>query len=89
MRESVPVMAYYCKLYAVQTGMKEVGKATGEQAQNAKQYLIQELGDLEKMKEALGGISKDDALFSVENFILSVFAKADNDERTCEKVGKE
>lgn len=41
------------------------------------------------MKEALGGISKDDALFSVENFILSVFAKADNDERTCAKVGKD
>lgn len=40
------------------------------------------------MKAALGGLSKDDALVSVENFVLSIFARTDKDERTCEKVTK-
>jgi len=64
-------------------------KNPGEMADKGKAYLMQELGDLENMKAAMGGISKDDAFVSVENFILSVFARADTDERQCEKVGKE
>ena len=89
MTQSVPVMAYYCKLYAVQTGMGLCQKNPGEMADKGKAYLMQELQSLEEMKAAMGGISKDDALVTVENFILSVFARADNDERQCEKVGKE
>lgn len=58
-------------------------------ADKGKGYLMTEITNLEEMKAAMGGISKDDALVTIENFILSVFARADNDERTCEKVGKE
>ena len=36
------------------------------------------------MKSALGGVSKEDHKYEVENFIVSVFAKTDKEERTCE-----
>lgn len=58
-------------------------------AKKAQEYLMQELGDLEQLKQAMGGITKDDAAVAVENFVMSVFARADNDERNCETVGKE
>lgn len=53
-----------------------------------KNFLIGELNDLEKLKANLGGTSKEDHKYQVENFVLSVFAKIDKDERTCEKIGK-
>lgn len=37
----------------------------------------------------LGGVNKEDAHAVVENFVLSCFAKADKEERTCETVTKE
>jgi len=40
------------------------------------------------MKNAMGDINKDDMKIAVENFVLSVFASTDKDERTCETVGK-
>ena len=40
------------------------------------------------MKSALGGTSKDDNKYQVENFVMSIFAKTDKEERTCETVGK-
>lgn len=88
MIDQVPVMAYYCKLYAVQTGMDLCNKNPGELADKGKAFLMQELGSLEQMKQALGGISKDDALVSVENFVLSVFARTDKEERTIETITK-
>ena len=36
----------------------------------------------------MGSINKEDMQVAVENFVLSVFASADKDERTCETVGK-
>jgi len=36
----------------------------------------------------MGEYNNDDLKIAVENFVLSVFAKAHSDERTCEKVGK-
>ena len=44
--------------------------------------------DLENMKVSLGNVSKDDHKYQVENFILSVFAKTDKEERTCDKITK-
>ena len=90
MSMSVPIMAYYCKLYAVQQGMQAVNAAADkEKAKLAKEYLMTELTDLEKMKPMLGGVSKEDAFAVVENFVLSGFAKADKEERTCAVVGRE
>ena len=43
---------------------------------------------MEAMKKAMGETSKDDMKFHVENFILSVFAATDKEERTCEKITK-
>ena len=40
------------------------------------------------MKTAMGDINKDDMIVALENFVLSIFAAADNDERKCETVGK-
>ena len=40
------------------------------------------------MKAALGTTTKDDHKYHVENFALSVFAKTDKEERTCEEVTK-
>lgn len=47
---------------------------------------MQELTDLEAMKAAMGDVAKDDLKYHVENFILSVFASTDKDERTCETI---
>lgn len=88
MRNSVPVMAYHCKLYAVQKGLDLCKQNPGEQADQAKSYLIKELDDLQAMKNAMGDIDKEGMVTSIENFVLSVFAQADKDERTCETVGK-
>lgn len=40
------------------------------------------------MKQALGQSTKDEHKYEVENFILSVFAKTDKEERTCETITK-
>lgn len=88
MRGSVPVMAYHCKLYAVQKGLDLCKENPGDQSKEAKSYLISELDDLTAMKNAMGEINKEDMIIALENFVLSVFAAADSDERKCETVGK-
>lgn len=88
MRNSVPVMAYHCKLYAVQKGLSLTKGVDSEQAAAAKNYLMNELTDLETMKAAMGGITKEDMHVNIENFVLSVFAATDKDERTCETITK-
>ena len=40
------------------------------------------------MKQAMGDIDKDDLKYHVENFVLSVFAAADKNERTVETITK-
>jgi propanediol dehydratase small subunit len=74
MRNSVPVIAYHCKLFAVQKGLDLCKQRPGEQATAAKSYLINELDDLTLMKKAMGDINKEDMQMTVENFVLSVFA---------------
>ena len=88
MRNNVPVMAYHCKFYAVQKGLSLIKDQTGEQADQAKQYLLGELGDLEAMKQAMGDIDKEGMKANLDNFILSVFAQTDKEERTCETITK-
>ena len=51
--------------------------------------MIGELEDLEQMKAAMGGLTdKEDLKAHVENFIMSVFAQTDKDERTVETITK-
>ena len=88
MRDSVPIMAYHCKLFAVKKGLALCNANPGEMANKAKTFLITELEDLEAMKKAMGEVQQDDLKFHVENFVLSVFAQTDKDERTCETITK-
>jgi vacuolar protein sorting-associated protein VTA1 len=72
----------------VNKGLELLKKAGGDNKE-VKSYILSELTDLEKMKAAVDGTSKEDNKYAVENFILSVFAKLDKEERTCEQVTKE
>ena len=81
-------MAYHCKFFAVKRGLALCNEQPGEQADKAKQFLVQELGDLEGMKAAMGDVKQEDLRYHVENFILSVFANTDKEERTCETITK-
>jgi hypothetical protein len=47
-----------------------------------------ELTDLEAMKKAMGDADKEAQAIYVENFVMSVFAKTDSEERTCETITK-
>lgn len=86
MKDSVPIMAYHCKFYAVKKGLALCNSNPGEMADKAKSFLVNELGDLEAMKAAMGTVEQADLKFHVENFVLSVFAQTDKDERTCETI---
>ena len=78
-----PVIAYYCKLYGVTKGFDVMKQNSGDpKIGDIKAYLMGELKDLESMKAVLGSTTKEDHKPEVENFLLSVFAKADKEERT-------
>jgi len=49
---------------------------------------MQELTDLETMKASMGEVNQENLKVAVENFVLSVFAQTDKDERTCETITK-
>ena len=40
------------------------------------------------VKKAMGDVNKDDMQTAVENFVISVFARAEKDDLTCETIGK-
>lgn len=88
MRSTVPIMAYHCKLYAIENGLKLTNNADPAAAAPAKQYLLNELGELEAMKKAMGDVNKEEMQTAVENFVLSVFAATDKEERTCPTITK-
>jgi Vta1 like len=50
--------------------------------------LIGELTDLETIKKSLGTVDKEEMHAYVNNFILTVFAKADKEEREVETITK-
>jgi len=50
MRGSVPIIAYHCKLYAVQKGLA-LCKESSQDTADAKTYIIKELEDLEALKK--------------------------------------
>lgn len=90
MRQHVPVMAYYCKMYAVQKGLEIIKNDTsGADHSNAKKFLVNEMGDLEEMKKAMPeGHTKDDHRNFVENFVVTIFTNTDKEERTIETITK-
>ena len=40
------------------------------------------------MKAAMGDVKQEDLRYHVENFVMSVFANTDKEERTCEEITK-
>uniref|UniRef100_G3PJY8 Vacuolar protein sorting-associated protein VTA1 homolog n=1 Tax=Gasterosteus aculeatus TaxID=69293 RepID=G3PJY8_GASAC len=75
-----PVVAYYCRLYAMQTGMKLDSKTP-----ECRKFLVKLMDQLETMKKELG---ENDSISQevvgnahVENYALKMFLYADNEDR--------
>ena len=61
LKQHVPTVAYYCKLYAVHKGFDLMKQNQSNPAVNeVKAYLMGELKDLEQMKAVLGPVTKED-----------------------------
>mmetsp|Transcript_16172 Transcript_16172/g.39879 ORF Transcript_16172/g.39879 Transcript_16172/m.39879 type:complete len:453 (+) Transcript_16172:54-1412(+) len=71
-----PVVAYYCKVVALQEGFK--CRDTSDPA--ATQFLTSLLDNCELAKKSLGG-EKDSHQAEVESFALEVFQRADDEDR--------
>ncbi|CAJ1077757.1 vacuolar protein sorting-associated protein VTA1 homolog isoform X2 [Xyrichtys novacula] len=76
-----PVVAYYCRLYAMQTGMKLDSKTP-----ECRKFLIKLMDQLESMKKEL---SDNDSITQevvgnahIENYALKMFLYADNEDRS-------
>ncbi|KAA0708424.1 Vacuolar protein sorting-associated protein VTA1 -like protein [Triplophysa tibetana] len=76
-----PVVAYYCRLYAMQTGMK-IDSKTPE----CRKFLVKLMDQLEKMKNELSdheSISQEVVGNAhIENYALKMFLYADNEDRS-------
>ncbi|KAK9673843.1 hypothetical protein RND81_12G193300 [Saponaria officinalis] len=71
-----PLVAYYCRLYAMEKGLKI---PQSERTDTTNKILVSLIKQLEKDKKSLN-LSPDDHLH-VEGFALNVFAKADKQDR--------
>ncbi|KAJ7535578.1 hypothetical protein O6H91_12G039300 [Diphasiastrum complanatum] len=71
-----PLVAYYCRLYAMEKGLKIPAK---ERTKATNALLVSLMNQLEKDKRVVK-LSTDDHLY-VEGFALNVFAKADKQDR--------
>ncbi|CAN9507361.1 unnamed protein product [Ophioblennius macclurei] len=75
-----PVVAYYCRLYAMQTGMKLDSKTP-----ECRKFLVKLMDQLESMKKDLGdndSISQEVVGNAhIENYALKMFLYADNEDR--------
>ncbi|KAL6538453.1 Lipoyl synthase, mitochondrial [Orobanche gracilis] len=71
-----PIVAYYCRLYAMERGMRIPQK---ERTKTTNALLVSLMSQLEKDKKSLN-LGPDDHLH-VEGFALSVFTKADKQDR--------
>jgi vacuolar protein sorting-associated protein VTA1 len=70
------LVAYYCRQYAVHTGIEAATSAAG------KGVLGELLGSLEKEKEAMNSFTRDEAKFLCRKFADKIFDKADLEDRT-------
>ncbi|XP_051133538.1 protein HOMOLOG OF MAMMALIAN LYST-INTERACTING PROTEIN 5-like [Andrographis paniculata] len=71
-----PLVAYYCRLYAMERGLKIPQQ---DRTKTTNSLLVSLMGQLEKDKKSLK-LSPDDYLY-VEGFASNVFAKADKQDR--------
>ncbi|KAL1202995.1 putative MAMMALIAN LYST-INTERACTING PROTEIN 5 [Cardamine amara subsp. amara] len=71
-----PLVAYYCRLYAMERGLKI---PQSERTKTTNSILMSLINQLEKDKKSLN-LSPDDNMH-VEGFALNVFAKADKQDR--------
>ncbi|KAM4633188.1 vacuolar protein sorting-associated protein VTA1 homolog [Polymixia lowei] len=75
-----PVVAYYCRLYAMQTGMKLDSKTP-----ECRKFLVKLMDQLESMKKDLGeneSVTQEVVGNAhVENYALKMFLYADNEDR--------
>ncbi|KAL8505491.1 hypothetical protein ACS0TY_016660 [Phlomoides rotata] len=71
-----PLLAYYCRLYAMERGLKIHQK---ERTKTSNALLVSLMNQLEKDKKSVD-LGPDDHLH-VEGFALNVFTKADNQDR--------
>uniref|UniRef100_A0A3Q3WXL6 Vacuolar protein sorting-associated protein VTA1 homolog n=1 Tax=Mola mola TaxID=94237 RepID=A0A3Q3WXL6_MOLML len=75
-----PVVAYYCRLYAMQTGMKLDSKTP-----ECRKFLVKLMDQLESMKDDLAdneSISQEVVGNAhIENYALKMFLYADNEDR--------
>lgn len=71
-----PLVAYYCRLYAMERGLKIPAK---ERTKTTNAVLVSLINQLEKDKKSLQ-LSPEDNLY-VEGFALNVFTKADKQDR--------
>lgn len=72
MAKADPKVAYYCRLYAVEEGMKIPDKST-----ELGEMLSLLVRQLEATKQAAGLLGAEEDEAHVENFALKIFAKAD------------
>ncbi|KAM4521923.1 vacuolar protein sorting-associated protein VTA1 homolog [Odontesthes bonariensis] len=76
-----PVVAYYCRLYAMQTGMKLDSKTP-----ECRKFLVKLMDQLESMKKGLGdneSIGQEVVGNAhIENYALKMFLYADNEDRS-------
>ncbi|KAL0967442.1 hypothetical protein UPYG_G00252280 [Umbra pygmaea] len=76
-----PVVAYYCRLYAMQTGMKLDSKTP-----ECRKYLVKLMDQLETMKKELAdcdSITQEVVGNAhIENYALKMFLYADNEDRS-------
>jgi vacuolar protein sorting-associated protein VTA1 len=70
------LVAYYCRQYAVHTGIASATSAAG------KGVLGELLGSLEKEKESMNSFTRDEAKFLCRKFADKIFDKADLEDRT-------
>jgi vacuolar protein sorting-associated protein VTA1 len=70
------LVAYYCRQYAVHTGISLATSIEG------KSCLGELLGNLEGEKQAMSAFTKDEAKFLCSKFANKIFDKADLDDRT-------
>ncbi|KAI3364651.1 hypothetical protein L3Q82_011433 [Scortum barcoo] len=77
-----PVVSYYCRLYAMQTGMKLDSKTP-----ECRKFLVKLMDQLESMKKELSdndSISQEVVVVGnahIENYALKMFLYADNEDR--------
>lgn len=77
LKQHEPLVAYYCRLYAMERGLKI---PTKERSKTTNAILISLMSQLEKDKKSIQLGPEDN--FYVEGFASSVFAKADKQDRS-------